>query len=77
MTTPENNDEIINLEATEITEPVPEVTVKTYKAPHRHRPDGSYDSRPNDPEYWKKYWHKKKLHQSVRTVVRYTSITTV
>ena len=60
MITPENNDEIINLETTEITEPEPEVKVKEYKAPHRHRPDGSYDSRPNDPEYWKKYWHKTK-----------------
>ena len=60
MTTPENNDEIIILEAAEITEPEPEMEFNKYKAPCRHRPDGSYDSRPNDPEYWKKYWHKTK-----------------
>ena len=30
-------------------------------APHRHRADGTYDSRPNDPDYFRKYYQERTL----------------
>ena len=65
MTSPENNDEIIlDMTSSENTdETIPEIKVerpRKIRAPHRYREDGTYDSKPLSPTYFKEYWEKTK-----------------
>ncbi len=60
MTSPETNDE-----------PISEMKVerpKKIRAPHRYLPDGTYDSKPLSPKYFREYWQKQKRQYNVSIV---------
>jgi hypothetical protein len=44
-------------------------------APHRHRADGTYDSRPNDPDYFRKYYKERIKRNFPCPTVEQTSAT--
>jgi len=42
---------------------------KIIRASWRHKPDGTYNDKPNDPLYFQKYWNEKRKEKESTVII--------